>query len=548
MRTYGALALDGEQWVISDLEPHVAIRLKAIFPKVPKASAGPFTLPADGFHAADLEWFTSRYPLAVAAEAAARLAEGAQGFRDVQAEVGRIFSPDYTPPLFPGLKPGQEVRPHQARTVDMLARFRGILCGDDMGEGKTYTGGAACLIPGALPATIVCPPNLRLQWHDKLREFTTLDLHVIVGGKPYNLPPVDVRIMGYTQLEGWADVLDRLGNGLVVFDEMHELRAGTSTGKGHGAKRLAEASRYRLGMTGTPIFNYGDEIWRLMRFLRPEVLGDLVDFIREWCRDTGREVKDPKALGTYLREQHVMVRKVSDGPRPNVLIKPIDYDVDEMESVEEIAGRLAYTAMHGAFMERGQAVRELDLRVRHQTGVAKAKSVAAYVRILVEAGEPLILFGWHREVYDIWIEALSDLGVVMYTGSESPAQKRLAVDAFLSGRANVFIMSLRSGAGLDGLQARAKTCVFGELDWSPSMHAQCIGRINREGQACWPDPVTAIYLVADDGSDPPMMDVLGLKASQAAGIVDPTLGPVRNVRDDKPIERLIRRYLEARAA
>jgi SNF2 family DNA or RNA helicase len=36
-------------------------------------------------------------------------------------------------------------------------------------------------------------------------------------------------------------------------------------------------------LTGTPVFNYGDEIWNLMSFVRPEVLGERDDFYREWC-------------------------------------------------------------------------------------------------------------------------------------------------------------------------------------------------------------------------------------------------------------------------
>jgi hypothetical protein len=41
----------------------------------------------------------------------------------------------------------------------------------------------------------------------KLTEFTTLDVHVVNGTRPYELPPADVRIFGFTQLAGWIDVL-----------------------------------------------------------------------------------------------------------------------------------------------------------------------------------------------------------------------------------------------------------------------------------------------------------------------------------------------------
>ena len=50
------------------------------------------------------------------------------------------------------------------------------------------------------------------------------------------------------------------------------------------------------------------------------------------------------------------------------------------------------------------------------------------------------------------------------------------------------------------------------------MHEQVIGRLDREGQT---EQVTAIYLNSEDGSDPPMVDLLGIKASQSTGIVDP---------------------------
>jgi hypothetical protein len=188
----------------------------------------------------------------------------------------------------------------------------------------------------------------------------------------------------------------------------------------------------------------------------------------------------------------------------------------------------------------------MDLRLRMETGIAKAPFVAKFVRQFVAAtGEAVMLFGWHREVYEIWLEELSDLGCVMYTGTESPTQKNLSQARFVAGEAKVFIMSLRSGAGLDGLQHACSTAIFGELDWSPAMHDQCVGRLNREGQRRWAagELVDAIFLVAEDGSDPPIMEMLGLKASQAHGVVDPGLGPQRRVEDRKPIELLIEHYL-----
>lgn len=549
-RTYGKLRFVDGAWWVGQLEPHVAIRFKANFPKVPKGSNGPFRLDGEPVTAADLAWFVSRYPLDATPEDAARLVEGRAGFEAIQAEAGRILAPDYQPPAFAGLKPGQVVRIHQARAAEMVARFGGLLVGDDVGEGKTYTGGACCLLPGALPAAVVCPPHLRIQWSDKLREFTTLKVHVVKGTKPYSLPPADVYIWSYSNLAGWVDFLPVLGIRLAIFDEAHSLRHGEGEGnqsiaKGAAAMRLAETCTMRLATTATPIFNYGDEIWNVMQFIRPDVLGDYWDFKREWC--SGREVRDPEALGSFLREQHAMIRKRGSAPAPNVLVVEVDHDVQRLKSVEELATHLAWKVRHGAFEESGQAARQLDLMLRMETGIAKAPAVAKFVR-LIAAERPVILFGWHRAVYDIWLRDLADFHPVLYTGSETPRRKEDAKKAFLAGLSRVFIMSLRSGEGVDGLQAVCSDAVIGELDWSPATHTQNFGRINREGQPCWPSPVNGYILVANDGSDPAMQDMLGLKASQAQGIVDPGLGPQRVVRDITPFEALVERYIGRLAA
>jgi hypothetical protein len=81
-------------------------------------------------------------------------------------------------------------------------------------------------------------------------------------------------------------------------------------------------------------------------------------------------------------------------------------------------------------------------------------------------------------------------------------------------------MSLRSGAGVDGLQQVCNVCVFGELDWSPAMHDQDIGRLDRTGQE---EHVLAYFLAAPDGADPPMLEVLGIKREQGELIRDPSL-------------------------
>ena len=553
MRTYGALAYVGDSWVIGALEPHAIIKLKALFPQIPAAAGPPFKFRDTPERAADLEWFVQRYPLGASEEDLRRLRGAVAAHEAAQEAMDAILKGDYQPPPTVGLREGMSIRPYQAQAIALLNASGGLLVGDEVGLGKTFVTAGACLSPAALPAVVVCHAHLQRQWVEVIERFTTLRAHAVRGTKPYPFPPCDVRVFRYSQLAGWADVLSWIGVGLVAFDEVQDLRRGVEHGgkpvlKGVAAMRLAGHAVRRLGLSATPIYNYGQEVWNVLSFLKPEALGDYNDFYREWC--SGGVVKDPKALGTYLREAHAFIRRTKADvgqqmPPVNRIIDTIDYDHVEMASIEDLANDLAVRATTGAFSERGEATRMLDLRVRHATGVSKAKSVAAVARILVEGGTPIVLVGWHRDVYEIWQHELRDLKPVLYTGSESAAGKHASREAFVNGETDILIMSLRSGAGLDGLQQRCSTMLFGELDWSPGVHHQCIGRLDREGQS---EAVTAIFLVCDDGSDPPMMEVLGLKASQAAAIVDPHLGVQRTAGDGEGLKRLVRRYLDGKAS
>ena len=216
------------------------------------------------------------------------------------------------------------------------------------------------------------------------------------------------------------------------------------------------------------------------------------------------------------------------------------YDEEVMAASEVLIRELALQVTTGSFVESGQAAREFDLRLRQATGIAKARHVAAFVKILLEAGQPVLLCGWHRGVYEIWQQELAAYQPALYTGSETPSQKRATIAAFTSGATNLMIMSLRSGAGLDGLQQHCHTIVFGELDWSPKVHEQCTARLDRPGQT---HQVDAIYLQADGGSDPAIVGVLGVKASQSHGIVDPTTAPLAQQSDGHRIRQLAELYL-----
>lgn len=546
MKTYGNLSFVSGGWEISELEPHAAIKLKNLFPKIPKWQAGAYRFANTAEVCTDLEWFTQRYPLRMTDTDLAELRRQKSLFHQTQADMEAILSPDYTPRDY-DLKPGQTLRTYQAQTIEVFRKNRVLLCGDEVGLGKSYIGIGACLQAEQLPAIIVVQTHLQRQWKEKTEEFSHLTVHMIKGTRPYSLPAADVYIIKYSCLAGWVNIFEQGIFKTVIFDEIQELRKGTSSDKGRAAKVLTRHTGWNMGLTATPIYNYGDEMWNIFNILKDGALGTLDEFLREWGAIGNKAIiKDPKALGTHLRENYLFIRRTREDvgrqlSPVNRIVETVGYDELTVKRAEELAAQLAIRASQGSYIERGQAARELDMMIRKMTGVSKAKYVAEFVRIILESGEPVVLAGWHRDVYDIWLRELADFNPVMYTGTESEAQKKRAVDDFLAGKTNLFIISLRSGVGLDGLQHRASIVVIGELDWSPMVHHQLIGRLDREGQM---KPVMAIFLCSDSGSDPLLIDLLGLKSSQAQGIIDPHLG-VQTVHSDQTrMQMMIQKYLK----
>ena len=529
---------EASRWAVTDLQPHVAIAFKRMFPRVQKTSERMALLDSDEVRA-DLEWFTLRYPLEhVEAE---RIAEGAERIRDRIAERDRILLPDWKPGEVPGFKPEYPPYLYQAQAAKIAISNGSLLLGDEVGLGKTISTFAAAAMGAPLPMAIVVQPHLAAQWKKQAEKFTNLRVHVIQGRTPYDLPAADLYIFRYSNIAGWVSVIAQGIFKSAAWDEVQELRHGPGTAKGGASAVLRRYTQFHLGLTATPIYNLGNEIHAVMEFIKPGLLGDIYEFQREWCGN-GAAVKDPDGLGSYLRSTGYFLRRREDDatvdaamPPPNVLDYQVDFDQRAVKDEEELLRTLAMAVMEGSFTQAGSAARELDLRMRQLTGIGKARAVAAYVRLLLRDSERVLLTGWHREVYSIWQETLAEFNPVLFTGSETSAGKARSVEAFCGGDSRVMMISLRSGAGLDGLQHHCRDIVFGELDWSPQVHHQLIGRLRRPGQA---GQVTAHYLHANGGSDPVLMELLGLKADQARGINDPGMLMADRHVDESRIKKL----------
>lgn len=565
MKAYGTLRYSEGAWLI-DAEPHVVLKLKRVFPKVSRKHHGTIRLTDTVEVCRDLEWFLDRYPLEPAnEETRSRLAGEAAKHREREALVAELLAGVRPPRAFELALPPRD---YQRVAAEMCIASGGLLLADDLGLGKTLVGICVASHIDARPALVVTLTHLPKQWQGEFKKFAPqLTTHILKKGTPYDLRTTkrtrpgqllltpefpDVIITNYHKLAGWAETLAGIVK-TVIFDEGQELRHADSA-KAEAARHISNRCRYRLALTATPIYNYGDEIFNVIDCVRPGALGSRSEFLEEWCTAPdarGRaKIQDPAAFGTFARAAGLMLRRTrADVGRelPELVRIPhhVDCDTRKLQEIESAATELAQIILSQNPTARGEklhAAEELSGLVRQATGIAKAPYVAEFVRMLAESGEKVLLYGWHREVYAIWMERLAPLAPAMYTGSESAAQKDEAKRRFIEGETPVLIMSLRAGAGLDGLQHHARTIVFGELDWSPGVHDQCSGRLHRDGQR---EPVVAYYLITDSGSDPIVADVLGVKAAQAAGIRDPNAPLVAQLQSDgERIKRLAEAYLK----
>jgi SNF2 family DNA or RNA helicase len=539
-------------WCIK-AEPHVRLRLKRVFARIDKSADGAMVLLDTPEIGRELAWFLQRYPMELTE--AGRRHLGRRSAEHVEREelVHRVLANDYQPEdVSLALPP----RDYQRVGIDLAIRSRSLLLADEVGLGKTVEGIGLMTAKGALPALVVTLTHLPRQWEREIARFAP-DLRVFIPrttDPAKDIPKRDrksplfgpnVYILNYHKLAGWADYLaGRVRS--VIFDEIQELRRDDSA-KYRSAKQITVPATYRLGLSATPLYNYGNELYNVIDVLSPDALGSREEFSREWCSD--RSIKDPKAFGTYLRDEGLMLRRTRaevGRELPGLTIIPVEIDCDRaaLDEVEDAASELARIILaQGGYTphEKLRASEELSWRLRQATGIAKARPVAEFVKILVEQGERVTMFGWHREVYNLLEKHLEDLKPVFVTGEESPTQKNRSLERFKAKETDVLIMSLRAGAGIDGLQHACRTVVVAELDWSPGVLDQCVGRIARDGQR---DPVVVYVLISSSGSDPVVADSLGLKRQQSDGVLNPGADLIEKLTvDPGHIKRLAERHL-----
>lgn len=525
----GQVVRSDKNSIAIDARPHVMQKIRPFFKADVSQIKGIFTheiveISLTRSQCRDLEMFLSRYDFCIDEDLLDEILSKAREFDEVQETVRNSAKNNQYKIPERGREMKIDLFEDQKVFYNLIGALKRTLLADPVGKGKTFSGLSVLSYEDTLRCLIVCPSNITPQWEENVKlAFPDLRTHIIRGYKNYDLPwdTTDVFIISYNCLPYWQDALVDINDPrfkYLLIDEVHELRNASSS-KSQACRAISETVNYCVGMSATPIMNYGSEVWDVIDAIYPTALGTRSNFVSEWCQG-GKEIKKPEALNEFLISSGLMIRR--EGKSSNKIstqVISIPPDLGKVNDEKAIAAKLAISLLTGGISDEGHRSSTFNLTLRKLTGVAKARPAIEFVKNLVDQGEKVVLVGWHREVYDIWEKYLKQNGIryVMCTGSEDPKEKERSKKEFLETNASVFILSLRGGAGVDGLQHVCSTMVIAELDWSPNMLEQIVGRIDRIGQLKYGN---AYILVTNYGLDPFMMNVLGIKKSQHLGVIE----------------------------
>ena len=439
----------------------------------------------------------------------------------------------------------------QKEGLDFLLKSSGnALLADEMGLGKTVqTLAYLSTEKQAFPTLVIAPLVTLRNWQREIEKFMKKKSRngrllgsavpsstLIRKGKSADIGKFDFYIINYELLEKRLDDLSKLNIRSIICDEVQNLRSKT-TKKYAAVKKLVALNsvKYRIGLSGTPIYNHGSEIWPIVDILRPGLLGNFKEFCEYFCyvNDKGKAIVLENKRESLREElcRHVMLRRkksdVLKELKDKVRYKEfIDSDSTYYNNeLDKIWKKLE--------TEQKEAKTEFDKSASYQraiqserqvAGVAKLPHVINFVKNIMEIDESVVVFCHHRAIHDLLHQSLSEYLPASIIGGQSDNLRQSQIDMFQEGKTKLMIAGLRAGnVGIN--LTRAKYVIFAELDWSPAIHRQAEDRLHRIGQK---NTVFAYYLIGNGTLDDHVAKILVDKSYEIDAVLDQTTESFEN--------------------
>ncbi|MFN7150202.1 MAG: DEAD/DEAH box helicase, partial [Microthrixaceae bacterium] len=438
------------------------------------------------------------------------------------------------------------LRPYQRRGVawmsEMVDLGLGGVLADDMGLGKTIQ-----LIALHLhrldraegPTLVVCPASLVGNWERELARFAPgLTVHRYHGAER-TLTPVgtgDVVLTTYGIVRRDADRLAERSWGLVVADEAQQVKNPASA-TARALRRIPASAR--VAMTGTPVENRLTELWALLDWTTPGLLGQVETFRRNIAVPVERD-RDPDATERFTRlVAPFLLRRRKDDPEivPDLPPKtetdhPVVLSAEQAglyrAVVEEILAAIEVAegiARRGLVLNLLTALKQIcnhPAQYLRQTGPLPGRSgklevFDELIGAITDAGDATLVFTQYVAMGKLLLARLGELGVraEFLHGSDSLSQRERMVDRFQDGEFPVFVVSLKAGG--TGLNlTRATHVIHYDRWWNPAVENQASDRVWRIGQD---RPVQIHRLISDGTVEDRIAAVLAQKQALAEAVV-----------------------------
>jgi len=431
----------------------------------------------------------------------------------------------------------------QKEGLDFLLKSSGnALLADEMGLGKTVqTLSYAATEKQTFPILVVAPLVTLNNWEREIAKFLkkksrngriveseSPSVTIIRTGKSQELPKTDIYIINYELLFKRNDDLSKLGLKTIVCDEVHNLRSKT-TQKYKAVKKLAALPSilYRIGLSGTPIYNRGSEIWPIIDIIKPGLLGSFKEFCEYFCyvNEKGKAIvlENKRASLRNELQKHVMLRRkkadvlkeLKDKVRyKEVIAADTDYYLEELDKIWKKVETEQKDA-ESEFSKSASYHRAIQSE-RQIAGIAKLPHVINFVKNIMEIEESVVVFCHHKVIHKLLHESLQEFSPVSIIGGQTDSVRQDQIDKFQKGESKLMIAGIRAGnVGIN--LTRAKYVIFAELDWSPAIHRQAEDRLHRIGQK---NTVFAYYLIGNGTLDDHVANVLVDKSYEIDEIMD----------------------------
>ncbi len=447
-------------------------------------------------------------------------------------------------PAPPGL--AAELRPYQQRGVAWLhqmceLRIGGCLA-DDMGLGKTIQVIALHLhrkASKAGPTLVICPTSLLGNWERELHRFAPgVPVRRYHGGGRHldEIAADEVVLATYGVVRRDHSELAGAGFSLVVADEAQQAKNPLS-----GTARALRAipAEVRIALSGTPVENRLTELWSILDWTTPGLLGPLERFRRTVALpiERYRDPAETERLANVVRPFLLRRRKTDPAIAPDLPPRTVtDHAVAlsiEQTTLYEAEVREALSAIAAAegMERRGLVLRLLTVlkqicnhpaQYLHQHGPLSGRSgkLAALedlIEVILAEKESILVFSQYVEMCSLIEARLAALGVAtVFLHGGVPAKKRdEMVAAFQAGEAPIFLLSLKAG-GLGLNLTKATHVVHYDRWWNPAVEDQATDRAHRIGQK---RSVQVHRFVAEGTLEDRIAELLERKRSLAEAVI-----------------------------